>query len=399
MNAPTPRGGRRPRIVIAPDSYKGSVSATEVARAMARGFGRVFTEAEIRAIPIADGGEGTVEALVAATDGAFRQTQVSGPLGEPVTARWGVLGDGRTAVIEMAAAAGLSLIPPARRNPLTATTQGVGELIRAALDAGFRRLIVGIGGSATNDGGAGMARALGARFLDADGQVLPPGGGALRQLATIDIGSLDPRLREADIVAACDVDNPLCGPRGATAVYGPQKGATPAMVERLDESLRHYGQIAIATFGRNVAETPGAGAAGGLGAGLLWFAGARLQPGIAIVIAATGLRDWIRQADLVVTGEGSTDWQTAFGKAPAGIAGLARDFQVPVICLSGGLGTGYRQLHAIGIAAAASTVPGPMPLADCMAAGVALIEDAAERVARLLAVGIGIGGSGPRPGD
>lgn len=386
------------RIVIAPDSYKGSVSALGVAQAMERGLKRVFGDAEIHKAPMADGGEGTVEALVAATGGMRCQTLVSNPLGETVTAAWGILGDGQTAVIEMAAAAGLPLIPPARRNPLVATTYGVGELIKAVLAQGLCRLIIGIGGSATNDGGAGMAQALGARFLDAVGQELPSGGGALSRLVTLEVSTLDARLREMEILVACDVDNPLCGSRGASVVYGPQKGATPAMVQQLDAALRHYGRIAAQTFGRDVADLPGAGAAGGLGAGLLWFTGARLKPGIEIVIEATGLRDWIRRADLVVTGEGATDGQTAFGKAPVGVAKVAQEFQVPVVCLSGGLGAAYQDVYTHGIAAAASTVPGPMPLDACITAGADLIEDAAERLGRLIAVGMKIAHKIPSPG-
>ena len=377
-------------IVIAPDSYKGSVAAFSVAQAMERGIQRVFSDAKIFKAPIADGGEGTVEALVAATSGAFCQAVVTGPLGETVTAQWGILGDGATAVIEMAAASGLPLVAPARRDPGVTTSRGVGELIRAALDQGLRRLIIGIGGSATNDGGAGMAEALGVRFLDAAGESLPPGGAALNRLAAIDLSGLDQRLRDTQVRVACDVDNPLCGPRGASAVYGPQKGATPAMVIELDQALRRYGHIAAQTFGRDVTEQPGAGAAGGLGAALLWFANARLQPGIEIVIEAAGLRDQIRQADWVITGEGATDYQTAFGKAPVGIAKVAQEFGVPVVCLSGGLGRDYQSIYASGIDAAASTTPRPMTLEDCLAAGPALIEDAAERLARLIAIGVRI---------
>jgi glycerate kinase len=376
------------RIVIAPDSYKGSVSALGVAQAMDRGIRRVFPDAEINLAPIADGGEGTVEALVTATGGEFCQTVVTGPLGEPVTAQWGILGDGVTAVIEMAAASGLPLVPPDRRDPRLTTTYGTGELMRAALDRGLLRLIIGIGGSATNDGGAGMAEALGVRFLDGSGQSLAPGGAALARLATIDLRDLDPRLQTTQIQVACDVDNPLCGPRGASAVYSPQKGATPTMVAELDGALRHYGGIAAQTFGRDVSEQPGAGAAGGLGAALLWFANARLQSGIEIVIAATGLRELIRQADWVLTGEGATDYQTAFGKAPVGVAKVAQEYNVPVVCLSGGLGHDYQAVYASGIAAMASTTPRPMTLDECLAAGPALIEDAAERLARLIVVGM-----------
>lgn len=259
------------RIVVAPDSYKGSVSALAVAEAMARGVLRVFPGAEVRKVPIADGGEGTVEALLAATGGELRHSTVSGPLGDPVRAAWGVLGDGRTAVIEMAAASGLPLVGADRRDIRRASSYGTGQLIGAALDAGLRRIIIGIGGSATNDGGAGMARALGVRFCNAHGQVLPDGGAALAGLDHIALDGLDARLGDCEITVACDVDNPLCGARGASAVFGPQKGATPEIVTELDAALAHYADCARRATGRDVAGLPGAGAAGGLGAGLLFL--------------------------------------------------------------------------------------------------------------------------------
>ncbi|BDU76204.1 glycerate kinase [Mesoterricola sediminis] len=375
------------RILVAPDSYKGSVSALAVAGAMERGILAVAPGAVVRKVPIADGGEGTVEALVAATRGTLRHAQVTGPLGEPVQAAWGVLGDGATAVIEMAAASGLPLVPRDRRDPRTTTTRGTGELVRLALDQGLRKLVVGIGGSATNDGGTGLARALGVRFLDREGRDLPEGGAALAGLDRIDLSGLDPRLRGASILVACDVDNPLCGPRGASAVYGPQKGATPAMVADLDAALAVLARVAARDTGRDVAALPGAGAAGGLGAGLLWFTPARLRPGVEIVLEATGFADLVREADLVLTGEGLTDAQTAMGKAPVGVAAVAQAHGVPVVCLSGGLGAGAGEVLAKGIGALASIVPGPMPLEACMAQGEQLIEDATARVLRLVLVG------------
>ena len=378
------------RIVIAPDSYKGSVSALAAAQAMARGVRAVFPDAEVVCVPIADGGEGTVEALVAATHGRLVEQQVRGPLGEPVRARWGVLGDGATAVIEMAAASGLPLVPRERRDPRVTTTFGTGQLIAAALDAGLGRLVVGIGGSATNDGGTGMARALGARFLDADGRELPEGGAALARLSRIDLAGLDPRLARADLVVACDVDNPLTGPRGASAVYGPQKGATPEMVVELDAALGRYAEVASAATGRRVAEVPGAGAAGGLGAGLLFFTPARLRPGVGIVLEVTGFAGLVERADLVLTGEGRTDFQTAMGKAPVGVAAAARRHGVPVVCLAGGLGPGADEVLAHGIDALADVVPEAMPLEECMARGAELIEAAAARTCRLLRVGMAL---------
>ena len=372
------------RIVVAPDSFKGSVSALGVAEAMERGIRRVFPAADVRKMPIADGGEGTVEALVSATGGRAHDIEVTGPMGERVRAHWGVLGDGRTAVIEMAAASGLPLVPDDLRDPGRATTFGTGELIRAALDAGLRKLIIGIGGSATNDGGAGMARALGVSFLYTNGDELPDGGAALARVRRIDLAGLDPRLSETEIVVACDVDNPLCGPRGASAVFGPQKGATPEAVETLDTALAHYAVCAKAATGRDVAELPGAGAAGGLGAGLLFFTNARLRSGVDIVLEAVGFAEVVRDADFVITGEGRTDFQTAFGKAPVGVAKLAKQFGVPVFCLSGGLGEGADDVLAHGIDATLSICDRPMTLDECMRAGGALIESGAARLCRII---------------
>ena len=375
------------RIIVAPDSFKGSVSALGVAEAMERGIHAVFPEAEVIKVPIADGGEGTVEALVAATGGRLRHTEVQGPLGESVCAHWGVSGDGHTAFLEMASASGLPLVPRDLRDPRLTSTFGTGELMKAALDAGLRKLVIGIGGSATNDGGTGMARALGVRFLDAAGQDLPEGGGALDRLVRIDLTGLDPRLAEASLMVACDVDNPLCGPRGATAVYGPQKGATPAMVPVLDAALKNYATVAAAATGRDVALLPGAGAAGGLGAGLLFFTPASLRPGVAIVLETTGFEALVSGAHLVITGEGRTDFQTAMGKAPVGVAAVAKRHGVPVVCLSGGLGEGAGDVLAHGIDALASVVPQPMSLEAGMAQGADLVVAATARLCRLLLVG------------
>jgi glycerate kinase len=292
----------------------------------------------------------------------------------------------------MASASGLPLVPKERRDPRIASTFGTGELMKAALDAGLRRLVVGIGGSATNDGGTGMARALGARFLDAGGRDLPEGGAALAQLASIDLSGLDPRLAEASILVACDVDNPLCGPRGASAVYGPQKGATPEMVAELDSALAVLARVAMAVTGRDIASSPGAGAAGGLGAGLLFFTPASLRPGVSIVLETTGFETLMRGVDLVLTGEGRTDFQTAMGKAPVGVAEVARRHGVPVICLSGGLGDGADEVLDHGIDALVSTVPQPMTLEACMGQGATLVEAAAARVCRLLKVGLALRG-------
>ncbi|HPP47731.1 MAG TPA: glycerate kinase, partial [Accumulibacter sp.] len=310
--------------------------------------------------------------------------RVQGPLGQPVDAGWGILGDKRTAVIEMAAASGLPLLPLEQRDPRLTCTYGSGQLITAALDAGLRKIIIGIGGSATNDGGAGMARALGVRFTDADGNDLPAGGAALSRLQRIDLSRIDPRLAETEIDVACDVDNPLCGPRGASTVFGPQKGATPAMVGELDAALARLADLAHLATGRDVAMTAGSGAAGGLGAGLRWFTPAQLRPGVEIVLDAVGFTDLLQGAAFVITGEGQTDFQTAFGKAPLGVAKAAKKFGVPVYCLSGGLGQGANDVLAHGIDALLSICDRPMSLADCMRDGQALIENATARLCRII---------------
>jgi len=375
------------RIIVAPDSYKGSVSALGVANAMEKGILAVFPEANVCKIPIADGGEGTVEAMVTATGGKIIVEHVMGPLGDTVEAFWGIMGDGKTGVIEMAAASGLTLVPLESRDPLITTTYGTGQLIKAALDAGIRSIIIGIGGSATNDGGVGMGKALGIKFLDNQGQELPPGGGSLACLQQIDITGLDRRLCETTIMVACDVDNPLCGPRGASAVYGPQKGATPEMISQLDAALEKYAVIAQQATGKSVMDYPGAGAAGGLGAGLLLFTNAQLRPGVDIVLEIMDFSNLVASSQLVITGEGRTDFQTAYGKAPVGVAKLAKQYNVPVICLSGGLGTGADDVLDHGIDGLMSVTAQPITLEECMNKGAALIEAATARMCRLLKVG------------
>ena len=373
------------RIVVAPDSYKGCLSAVAVAKAMTRGIHQVFPQAEVFQVPIADGGEGTVDALITATQGEVRQNLVTGPLGSPHLAHWGILGDGRTAVIEMASASGLPLIKPDERDPRITTTYGTGELIRAALDAGLRRLILGIGGSATNDGGAGMARALGVRFISTAGTDLDlHGGAALRHIGEIDVSGLDPRLMECEIIVACDVDNPLCGERGASAVFGPQKGATPEVVAELDAALQHYAEHARAATGRDIASEPGAGAAGGLGAGMLFFTPATLRPGVDIVLDAVNFDSLVARADFVITGEGRTDFQTAYGKAPVGVARVAKRRDLPVFCLSGSLGPGADDVLAHGIDATLSICDRPLALETCMSEGEELIVAAAARLCRIV---------------
>jgi len=325
------------RIVVAPDSFKETLSAPAAARAIAAGVADAEPAAAVDLCPMADGGEGTVEAMVAATGGQVRTADVFGPLGERRKARFGLLGDGRTAVVEMAAAAGLELVPPDKRNPMLTTTFGVGCLIRAALDAGADRLVVGIGGSATVDGGTGCAQALGVVFVDKHGRLSPCGlaGGGLADIGRIDISDRDPRIAGADIRVACDVTNPLTGPRGAAAVYGPQKGATPEMVARLEAGLANLAEVVRHELGIDVEHLSGAGAAGGLGAGLVAFAAATLQSGVEIVAESVGLRERIRGADLVLTGEGKLDSQSAHGKTAFGVARLAAGEGVPVICIPG----------------------------------------------------------------
>ncbi|CAK7061339.1 MAG: Glycerate 2-kinase [Desulfovibrio sp.] len=376
------------RIVFAPDSYKGSLSAMEVAKAMQAGALRVFPHAKTDLVPIADGGEGTVDALVAATGGSARHSAVRGPLGKTVTAKWGILGDGKTAVIEMAEASGLPLLKRDELDAMSASTYGTGELVKAALDEGVTTIILGIGGSATNDGGAGFAQALGAKFYAICGNELPPGGATLKHLATIDLSALDPRLAATNIRVACDVDNPLYGPRGASAVFGPQKGASPDQVAELDAALAAFAVKAVEATGKShVADTPGAGAAGGLGAGLMYFAGAELLPGVSLVLEAVNFDERVQNASFVFTGEGRTDFQTAYGKAPVGVALAAKKYGVPVFCLSGGLGKGANDVYAHGIDAVCSIAPGPISLDECLENGAVLLEDAAERICRIVKAG------------
>jgi glycerate kinase len=379
-------------ILVAPDSYKGSLSAGEAAEAMARGIRAVFPAVRVTTLPISDGGEGLVQTLVEATGGLYRDTVVTGPAMAPVSARWGVLGDGKTAVVEMASASGLTLVPTAERNPGQATSLGTGQLIKKILDAHIPQLILGIGGSATNDAGSGAAAAFGVRFLDAEGVPLPPGGAALARLARVDTTGLDPRLAHLKILVACDVDNPLCGPAGATAVFGPQKGVTPDQIPVLDAALRRFSEITAQSIGRFVADIPGAGAAGGLGAALLLFTSATLRSGIEVVLETINFSRYLESADLVLTGEGLTDSQTTRGKAPIGVAKAAQAAGKPVICLSGGLGQGYQDIFLLGVNAAMSTPPRCMTLESCIAAGAPLLEEAASRLCRILKTGLEMGG-------
>jgi len=374
------------KIVIAPQSFKGSLSAQEVAQAIAKGIKRVVADAETIMIPMADGGEGTVEALTYGTRGQIMATEVTGPLGDKITAKWGILGDRVSAVVEMAAASGITLVPAEKLNPLVATTYGTGELIRAALHAGCHRLIIGIGGSATNDGGAGMAQALGVRLLDERGKELPWGGAALAKLSRIDISGLDRRLAECEVITASDVTNPLCGEQGASRVYGPQKGATEEMCQQLDEALANYAEVIKRDLDIDVMDIPGAGAAGGLGAGLVTFLGAKLMSGIEIVSEVVGLTDYLKEASLVFTGEGRIDTQTLFGKTVAGVAAKAKALHIPVVAIAGAVDGDSKEFSRHGIDGALSIVPGPISLRKSMANAEKLIADAAERALRLILI-------------
>lgn len=369
------------KVVIAPDSFKESLSALEVAEAIERGFRQIFPQVHYVKLPMADGGEGTVDSMVAATGGEIVRVTVTGPLGQPVQAFYGLLGEGETAVIEMAAASGLHLAPKAQRDPRMTTSYGTGELILAALERGVKTIILGIGGSATNDGGAGMMQALGARLLDENRQALPPGGAALAQLAYIDLSGVDPRLQQVSITAACDVDNPLCGANGASAVFGPQKGATPEMVTQLDAALRHYGTLLEQATGREVINAPGAGAAGGMGAALLGMLNARLRPGIEIVIETLQLEEALRDADLVITGEGRLDSQSIHGKTPIGVARVAKRFGLPVIGIAGSLSKDYQVVHQHGIDAAFSVLDRVVSLEEALAEAADNLEVTARNVA------------------
>ena len=371
------------KIVIAPDSFKDSLSAQGVADAIALGLAQVWPDALLVKCPMADGGEGTVESILAACEGERRRTQVRGPLGATVEAAWGWLPQSHTAIIEMAEASGLQLVPPGKRDACISSTYGTGELIRAALDAGAQRVILAIRGSATNDGGAGAMQALGAKLLDAQGQKLAPGGLALAQLARIDISEIDPRLAEVQFDIAADVNNPLCGPHGASAIFGPQKGASPEQVQQLDRALGHFAERCAQVLNKDVHDEPGSGAAGGLGFAAKAFLGAQFKAGIEVVAELVGLNDAVKGADLVITGEGRFDAQTLRGKTPFGVARIARQHGVPVIVLAGTLGEGYQALYEHGIDAAFALASGPMTLEQACAEAPRLLRERASDVARV----------------
>ncbi len=363
------------RVLVAPQEFKGSLASVEAADCIAEGVRRALPDAEIDPAPLADGGPGTVDALVRAADGRFSTARVEGPLGAPVDARWGRIGDGRAAVIEMAAAAGLSLLREGELDPRRASTFGVGQLIWHALEAGVERILIGVGGSATNDGGAGMAAALGARLLDDAGAPLAPGGAPLARLSRIDAAGLDPRIAAARIQVLCDVRNPLLGPDGASAVYGPQKGADPACIAELDAALANYAGVVERDLGVRIAGLAGGGAAGGLAAGLAAVCGAELVGGFDAVAAAIDLAERIAQADLVITGEGRLDFQSAWGKATAGVAALAGQSGTPCLAVVGS----RSGEPAADFAAVAEAAPDGMPIAEAMSRSAELVPAAAER--------------------
>ncbi|MCP9308495.1 glycerate kinase family protein [Zymomonas mobilis] len=374
------------KFLLAPDSFKGSLTAKEAALAMERAIQKILPEAETVILPMADGGEGTVQSLIDATQGQRISERVMNPLMQPVMADYGILGDGKTAIIEMAAASGLQFVDEKSKNPLITTTYGTGQLMRSALDRGIRKIIMGMGGSATNDGGAGMAEALGVRFLDKKGWPITRGGGGLSTLAEIDISGLDPRIADTEIIIASDVTNPLVGEIGASAVFAPQKGANPDMVRQLDDNLRHYADLIKASLGKEIAEKAGAGAAGGLSGGLLAFTDATIEKGIELVIRITGLIEKSKDADYVLTGEGGIDFQTQYGKTPMGVAKAAKKAnpETVVIALGGYIGEQIDSLYQKGIDAIFGILPAAMPLDQALLSAAANVERTTENIVRLI---------------
>ncbi len=377
------------KIAIAPDSFKGSMTAMEAASCIEAGLKQSLRGISCRKIPMADGGEGTVQAIVDATGGKFVKRTVSDPLGRKTKATFGISGNGKTAIMEMAEASGLALLKPRERNPMKTSTYGTGELIKHALKLGVHKILIGIGGSATNDGGTGMARALGVKFLDAKGKPVPDGGAKLEKIVSIDISGIDPRLKGVEIEVACDVDNPLAGRKGAAQVYGPQKGATPEMVKQLDAGLRNLAAIIKKDLGVSILKVPGSGAAGGLGGGLMAFLNGQLRPGVDIVIDSVKLAKRIKGCDLVITGEGRMDHQTAFGKTPAGVARVAKEQAIPLIAICGCLGKDPEVVHSIGIDAFFSALEENVAEEELPKRGPIMLTNCAAQVGRLLAINLG----------
>lgn len=379
------------KVVIAPDSFKGSNTAIKVASQIEKGVLKAFPDAQIIKLPIADGGEGTVDALIESSGGVYKKAVVCGPLGEKVEAAYGVLPD-KTAVIEMAAASGLPLVPKHLRNPLKTTSYGTGQLIKAALDEGCEKIIIGLGGSATNDGGVGLAQALGVSFTDKDGNELSYGGGELAKLCCIDDSKLDKRLLKCTITLACDVKNPLCGEKGASAVYGPQKGATPEMVVALENGLSNLADIIFKKYGKQVKDIEGMGAAGGLAVSLTVFCGAKIKSGIETVLDAVNIDEKLKNCDLVITGEGRIDGQSIYGKVPVGVASAAKRFDIPVLAIVGDIGANASVVYDYGVDSIMSNVNRAMPLTEAISESAELLVDAAERAMRMIKIGMIIGG-------
>ena len=371
-------------IVLAPDSFKESMTAKEVCEAMERGIRKANSQIRCIHVPMADGGEGTMQSLVDATGGRVYSKEVVGPLGNNVVAEYGILGNGEIGVIEMASASGIHLVDSEKRNPLITTTFGTGQLIKACLDKGVKKLLIGIGGSATNDGGAGFIQALGGRLLDENGDDLSYGGGALAKLHTIDLSNLDERLKYVSVEVACDVNNPLCGKEGASYVFGPQKGATREMIEILDQNLSHYAEVIKEQLGKDVISKAGAGAAGGLGAGLMAFLDVKLKNGIEMVIEYANLEEKVRDADTVWTGEGSIDFQTQYGKTPLGVAMIAKKYNKPVIALAGRVGNDIDVLYDKGIDAIFGIMRGVTSIEEALVKGPENVEKTSENIIRLL---------------
>ncbi|MCR3758419.1 glycerate kinase [Clostridium felsineum] len=375
-------------VVLAPDSFKESMTAKEVCSAMEKGIKRVNDKVNCISVPMADGGEGTMQSLVDATGGKIYSIEAVGPLLNKVQAQYGILGNGEVGVIEMASASGIHLVPLDKRNPLVTTTYGTGELIKACLDKGVKKILIGIGGSATNDGGAGAIKALGAKFLDEKGADIGLGGGNLDKLSKIDLSQLDSRLNKVEIEVACDVSNPLCGENGASNIFGPQKGATKEIIEVLDKNLEHYAKIIKKQLNKDVMDVSGAGAAGGLGAGLVAFVDGKLKQGIELVIKYSLLEEKLKNCDFVLTGEGSIDYQTKFGKTPIGVAKLAKKYNKPVIALAGKVGSGIEDLYEEGIDSIFGIVRGAETLEKALKDGKENIEKASENVMRLINLSI-----------
>ena len=371
-------------IVLAPDSFKESMTAKEVCEAMERGIRKANSQIRCIHVPMADGGEGTMQSLVDATGGRVYSKEVVGPLGNNVVAEYGILGNGEIGVIEMASASGIHLVDSEKRNPLITTTFGTGQLIKACLDKGVKKLLIGIGGSATTDGGAGFIQALGGRLLDENGDDLSYGGGALAKLHTIDLSNLDERLKYVSVEVACDVNNPLCGKEGASYVFGPQKGATREMIEILDQNLSHYAEVIKEQLGKDVISKAGAGAAGGLGAGLMAFLDVKLKSGIEMVIEYANLEEKVRDADMVWTGEGSIDFQTQYGKTPLGVAMIAKKYNKPVIALAGRVGNDIDVLYDKGIDAIFGIMRGVTSIEEALVKGPENVEKTSENIIRLL---------------